>query len=513
MKDDEKNLDNKPKETLKAEDLLKELEDILDDVFKPRENDFKVVPTEHEKVEPNKEETVEEEPQDETEEVPPVEEIEVEEKPKKKKSKVKKSKKDKPKLEKIDVVDEPIKPEEIEIIEDEIFDDVFIQDEPKVKKTKVKKTKVKKTKTKRPKKLETFDEILEIELEEIEVTDEPKKQKKKKSKFFRVFVLVLILILTRMCFFGWDKIEEFLNYYEQSIPEVVMDEVVLSLNQGEYQNLISYASFDVNEFESIDDVVRNVMLDIPAHYEYVKDTAKINNYYLIRDSVKIGEVSLKTTDLTNEFELPSYEINSVVVDLNLINEIQLIVPHNSTITINGVPAQDGDYLVETNEILNISNKYIAYEDVITVGGFMIEPEILVYYNDVELTSDTGEYIVQLDESKYDYISKLALDVAKKYANFTSNDLSLEDIENYFDKTTDTYNKIKTYNGIYYNSHSSYAFEYVLIGEISMVNDNIIKANVSFNYVIVSWNGRYDYPSDYTIYFDSSNNKVISLGMN
>lgn len=337
------------------------------------------------------------------------------------------------------------------------------------------------------------------------------KKKKKKSIIFPIFIVILIAILTRMCFYGWSIAGEFFDAYEHSVPEVILDEIVLALNNGDYSELLQVASFDVNQFESQNSVVQNIKLDQKANYEYVKDTT--NNYYLIRDSIKIGEISLKTLASNNDFELPSYELDTVVFDLTPINAIMLTVPHNSTITINGITPNEDDLLVETNEIVNFSSKYVAYEDVITITGFMTQPEIKVYYNEVELLEENGVYSIELDEQKEEYMGNLALEIAKKYANFTSNDLALEDIVHYFDTTTETYNKVKTYDGKYYNSHSAFTFSDVVIGDVLLLNDNIIEANVSFNYTITSWSGNFDYPSSYTIYFDTSNNKVISLGMN
>lgn len=352
-----------------------------------------------------------------------------------------------------------------------------------------------------------IDEILDSD------SDSDTKSKVKKNDFFIFFIITLVLVLITACLYGWGIVSKFLDAYEKSVPEVVLDEIVASLNEGDYIDLIYYAEFDVNSFENISDVISNVQLDKPATYEYAKDKSTPYNYYLIRDGIKIGEISLYAVDSTNVFNLPTYALGWVTFDLTPIDAITFTVPQNSTIKVNNMTIDTDKYITTQIEVANFSDKYIAYQDEISITGFMATPSIDVYYNDIKLTNQGNDYVILLDENNYNTISNLAIEVAKKYANFTSNDLALEDIEMYFDKSTDTYNKVKTYDGKYYNSHSSFEFSDVSVNDIRMLNDDIIQANVTFNYTIVSYSGRFDYPSDYTIYFDSSTKKVISLGMN
>lgn len=131
----------------------------------------------------------------------------------------------------------------------------------------------------------------------------------------------------------------------------------------------------------------------------------------------------------------------------------------------------------------------------------------------EVEEDTVEEINLTDQEEIEFYMDLAVEVAESYAKFTSADLKFNDIKNYFQEDSEILELLETYNSNRYNSHEDSYFENINVSKPSLINQNQVKCQVSFDYVVITSQDTHNYPSSYTLFFDKDTQKVVSLEMN
>lgn len=128
----------------------------------------------------------------------------------------------------------------------------------------------------------------------------------------------------------------------------------------------------------------------------------------------------------------------------------------------------------------------------------------------------GEIIVEQPLSDGDEIEKfmtLTQEVAQNYAKFTSDDLDFRDIQGYFKENSEILELLETYNSNRYNSHEKSYFENIFVEQPVITSEGLVKCEIVFDYIVETNENTHNYPSSYTLYFDSDDDKVISLEMN
>lgn len=161
-----------------------------------------------------------------------------------------------------------------------------------------------------------------------------------------------------------------------------------------------------------------------------------------------------------------------------------------------------NYIDEFEKTLNIPIETTKEEIEFDILPEEIEPAIIP--EEIEST-------ILLEE--IDLYMNLTLEVAESYAKFTSADLKFNDIKNYFEEDSEILELLETYNSNRYNSHKDSYFENIEILQPTLTNENQVKCQVSFDYIVITSDDKHYYPSSYTLYFNKDNKKVISLEMN
>lgn len=131
---------------------------------------------------------------------------------------------------------------------------------------------------------------------------------------------------------------------------------------------------------------------------------------------------------------------------------------------------------------------------------------------VEDTVTEEKLAVLLEDGDSEFYQQLTLEVAQSYAKFTSADLEYKDIKNYFQEGSEILELLETYNNNRYNKHENSYFEEIQLEQPTITQTELIKCQVSFDYVVITSEGTHVYPSAYTLYFDSTDNKVVAIEM-
>lgn len=124
-----------------------------------------------------------------------------------------------------------------------------------------------------------------------------------------------------------------------------------------------------------------------------------------------------------------------------------------------------------------------------------------------------EVIEITDEQERQDIIDLATEIAKKYANFTSDDLDFKEIKNYFSDDSEMVERLETYNSNRYNSHISFDYDNINIESVGAIDDNEIVCHITFDYIInVDKSTTNVYPSNYKLYFYRDSMKLTTIEM-
>lgn len=362
------------------------------------------------------------------------------------------------------------------------------------------------------------------------------------SRPFQIFVILLIAVLAYVIIFAWGKIDSFAVAYELSLPEPVVQSVIDDFTNGEFEKYVTSANFDTNKFEEKNDITQNLDMNLSHTYEYSK--RKNTEFYLIQSGVKIADIMLNQVASTNEFDLPTYEFDSITFDASYSNEVSVRVPSGAMVYINDVLTEQDDFTSVTPiEIVDFSGDVIGVESPqysvvaydLMMDGFLNPPTVTVMYpdvnqpdqyielypidtensaDDVAWVEDCLYYNVEtlLTEQEKEKIEQITIDVSKKYAAFTSGDMNYSDIKNYFMQGTTSLQRIASYDSYWYIEHDGYEYGDIDVYSTRLLNDDIIECCITIDYTVIRGYRRYDYPSHYIFYFDRNTQTIVSLTM-
>lgn len=111
------------------------------------------------------------------------------------------------------------------------------------------------------------------------------------------------------------------------------------------------------------------------------------------------------------------------------------------------------------------------------------------------------------------IQDLTVEVSRKYALFTSGDLSFSEIEGYFAEDSSILEVLRTYSSRRYDDHDGVDFENIQVGEIIVVGENLVESTVTFEYIVTVGEVEKRYFADYTLEIQRDGTKVSGLRMN
>ena len=325
-------------------------------------------------------------------------------------------------------------------------------------------------------------------------------KKNSKSKFwmiFRIYAVVLVALIVVLLIYTYNSMKK----YESKQPEVVMDELISQLEEGD----ISSVNFTAgNKFEDVISFSEDFMALIKnkeLEYEMKMTSYDAMTYSIISGDEVIATANLKADNHRGMFailtvcdwEVESVEAKAAKGD----NKVSITMPSDYTAYINGVQLGKEEQKGELKSIegLDFVAQYTTIPQYVTykVQGLSKTPVVKITDRtgaEVDLTSfeDLSNINIDYTESEMpqdlmSYVSQ----AAKDYSNFFSKDLpgcsqSTAGIDKYFPEGS-TYvalaENYRLHDMWMYSAHNGTEFIDFKVGDYIVYSDTLFSCTVSF----------------------------------
>lgn len=249
------------------------------------------------------------------------------------------------------------------------------------------------------------------------------------------------------------------------------------------------------------------------------DAAENSNVkYLINEDDKNALSLFHTYYVDGFFEVPSVEVldesgghiacayNSETNTFDVgISVYTLRIPSNYTVTVNGTDISSSDNWksesVSIDSLANIPSEYFTAPEMITYKIAVLSgiPSVDVKNFDaqtVQTEYDEGSMTFTCDfaasDSVRDEYMQIAIDGAKAYAGFMSNDISMDAFLSRIVRGTQMYKDMSEYRQYWYTDHDSTSFENLEAYELRTYGENCFSCAVYFDYWIFGQRGKPDF---------------------
>ena len=182
------------------------------------------------------------------------------------------------------------------------------------------------------------------------------------------------------------------------------------------------------------------------------------------------------------------------------------IPSNYKVTVNGTDITASEnWLTEKNleitELKNIPENYFTrpyrnvYKIAVLSGELMIEAKnyngetVSLDYDESSMTYFGNFAVPESVQSPY---TQIAIDGAKAYAGFMSNDISMSAFLSRIINGTQMYKDMSEYRQYWYTDHDSTSFENVEAYELRVYGKNCFSCAVYFDYWIYGQRGKPDF---------------------
>ena len=351
--------------------------------------------------------------------------------------------------------------------------------------------------------------------------------KSRKKRFnFRKFLAIYASVLALIGVVLLIMLYVFLKDYEESIPSNEMDNIISQMETDKLNDLINQSDIEFNEFEDASYMVSSIhSLLNENELSYSKKLGEYtssNPVYIVSigDS-ELCKVTLKTEDnkkgFFNQWELGSIEFG----EFSESTAITLTVPSGSNIYLNDTKVSS-NYLTQTgvnfSPCLNVSSYVTApTNDVYTIDGFNLEPQIKVVYegDELEFTSDSGNITAYYpsDDSLYEMASNLGIEVLECYGKYIINRGDLNTLQSYMVGKANSYvANIPAVWAFLVGKKFTYEFQNESTSNLRVYSDDCFSIDVSC-VLYVDWtdgNKSYDTAYTYTFVKINGNWKVADL---
>ena len=234
-----------------------------------------------------------------------------------------------------------------------------------------------------------------------------------------------------------------------------------------------------------------------------KNALSLFNTYRVEQLTQKPEVTVEDSagnpiECTYNSETRTFDVGFKVFTLQ--------IPSNYTVVVNGTEITGSEnWLAEKNqeitELKNIPEELFAkpymnlYKVAVLSGGLEIEAKnfagetVPLEYDESSMTY-SGNFAVS--ESIQGEYTQIAIDGAKTYAGFMSNDISMSSFLSRIIKGTQMYQDMSEYRQYWYTDHDSTAFENVEAYDLRVYGENCFSCAVYFDYWIYGQRGKPDF---------------------
>lgn len=331
----------------------------------------------------------------------------------------------------------------------------------------------------------------------------------KKSVFYKIYFSFIALFLIALAvllflFNGW------LKGYEAAQPINIINGIVDSeLKSGNEDYLIEKCALKISPYESKENLKALFGEQITGKDIKVFVSSKMPQdcdlaYVIKADGEKILYLYLKKQKSSNAL-LPTYEIVSSELEKNFYKTINITMPKNVDVTINGVTLDNAvrkDIEISQSAEGYLNGKEGITQQTATVDNLISENVLVAASVDgkaVDVEIKDGKYTVMqyIDPAIKNQIALVATEGSKAYAGYMQGDATLEQVAAYFNTGCEFYKNIRSSYTSHILEHTPAGFDSVKNDEFFQYSDNIYSCHVSFTQVLKR-NGM-----TYKIYFDKN----------
>ena len=362
------------------------------------------------------------------------------------------------------------------------------------------------------------------------------RKKNSKSKFwmiFRIYAAVLVVIIVVMFIYTYNSMKK----YESKQPDVVMDELIAQLEDGDISS-VNFTSG--NKFEDVVSFAEDFVTLIKGEeleYEMKTTSYDAMTYSIIADDNVIATAKLKADNHKGMFAILTicdWEVEAVEAkSAKGENKVNITMPSDYKAYINGVELgkdeQQGD--LKSIEGLDFVAQYTAIPQYVTykVDGLTKTPVVKILDRsgaEVDLSSfaDLSDINIDYYESEMpqelkDYVTQ----AAKDYSNFFSKDLpgcstSTAGIDKYF-PTGSAYialaENYRLHDMWMYSAHHGTEFVDLTVDDYIVYSDTLFSCTVSFTkkmYLNLNNEERAEYNNQVYYYVKIDGNWLIAAMM-
>lgn len=349
--------------------------------------------------------------------------------------------------------------------------------------------------------------------------------RRKQMTWFGKTALFLLAFLIPLGIGGLGILWNFLEDYQQSLPENVAQEGLSLFENGRMDVLSQYISYTPHPLEAEDSFEETVQQYLSSgegnsgEYTLIPKVGGSDEkrYVVALDGKKVAELVLTPTGETSEYGFPVWSLSDIeMFSVSGEYALEIIAPSDAEITVNG-HALSAEYMVDNAVPLEIEGYaelpeghsqplYVRYQ----VEGLLMSPQVEAKASDggecvLELTEDTGKkqtYSVTRYASEQ-FVSAVGVKAefaAKLYAEFITKDASLDELLPYLLVGGSLYNHLQDFSNYWYIDHNSNAFENLVLDNFILYDASHYSCDISFDYYIYMGNQSYEYPTAYTLYF-------------
>ncbi len=243
-----------------------------------------------------------------------------------------------------------------------------------------------------------------------------------------------------------------------------------------------------------------------------------NVKYMINDDDRDALSLFHTYRVEGFFEMPTVEVydeNGDPIECTFNSETYvydvgvrlytLRVPSDYSVSVNGTDISSSDRWKvsgeKTDELKNMPAGYFTEPEMITYKAALLSgmPEVTVKNyagerTDVQYDEGSMTFICDFapSESVKEEYSQIAVDGAKAYAAFMTNDISMSSFLSRIIEGTRMYSDMSEYRQYFYTDHNSTSFENTEVYDMRTYTDNCFSCGVYFDYWIYGQRGKPDF---------------------
>ena len=327
---------------------------------------------------------------------------------------------------------------------------------------------------------------------------------------FRMFMILwlgcLSITIAVLLGYFYEFLCRYEDAYQASRPYHDMDYV---LEQLETRNLPAVYNMmtvkpTISEWETTDNVYRYMdTLLGDAQFDYTETPSHLEDYpeyYITADGYIIATVALmKSQTESLAYDFPVWYISSFEFYTEPQYDFRIEAPENCTVSINGIPLSD-TYCYEDSISMNDAAYMAGYADlpdgVRYYGDGLYEAPVITAYNcfgeeaPVTFNTSTGIYEVGFgtNSSEEAALQAYAIEVVSAYANYISNDLPEDGLDNYFVEGCEILEMIKAGTSRqYFAAHSTptiqneEVLDFILYSEDAFYCEVYLEQNMPLTY--------------------------------